>query len=267
MTPRIPEPEHPNPMRTNSQCREPSDELVRSDLGWTIELLRGFVRIALKRKGTRDRNPHEYFEDLSRRRYSQRHKDSADTVFARYLQGSALVSRLSNKRNQRIYDLGTGYGNLFTVVEFHPSSEIILVDFVDRNLQAAKARIERRYARVSTMNLDIRTDTPPKDNADAAFCMNVLPYLESPDLLLAFSSDVLRLGGNLLLLYPLRSLVWEETFEGVGITFHDPQQVAECGSRKGLIRTESTAVKFAVWGTARLVKVPIASLDVFVRER
>jgi SAM-dependent methyltransferase len=229
---------------------------------WTWELLKGFTRIKHRlfpKRATKD--PLEYFSRLPARTYEEYHVASEDDVIRYFLITSPSLAKKVSQKHLKVYDLGCGYGDLFFTIPFDSSSSITLVDFARVPLESAFNRLSDTYKNVETICTDLRSRQLPPDSADIAFAINILPYFDDNAVKNLLNPDFLRNDGLLCLVYPTRSFVWEEFFEGIRIRFFDSRLIADEAASVGLHLVEDSNIFFRLPIFRR--KIVIGRLQVF----
>lgn len=230
---------------------------------WTREFMEGIFRNIRRAPQELARDTVSYFSDLSQHEYAALHRASNDKLLSTHLSHSAVMSAYMARRNLRIYDLGAGSGEIFDSLKWDPTAHITLVDFAPAYLDHAKASLSPRFDSVTTLNADLRCWCAPSAEVDLVLCVMVLPYLTDCRRLFENAAKLLRVGGHFCLMYPLRSPVWEEEFEGIRLVFHDPRSLRMIASNNAMRIVEKIPVRFSIPGTFGLVRFTIANCDCY----
>lgn len=187
-------------------------------------------------------------------------------LFCSFFRKSRVLSTYKSKTFFTLYDIGVGFGDFFECITFPPTTKLVLVDFVKKNLEIAATRLSKIYPKIETVLADLRTWEGRYHKADIVLCINVLPYITNYNQFLFLLSDLVKKNGHCCLVYPIKSPVWDERFDGIQITLFDPNNVNILASKAGLHVVEQTEIRFALPGTRGKIHFPIAMFTIFQRE-
>lgn len=234
---------------------------------WTLELLSGVIRRRLSPKPDviQGKDTKDYFVELSAPEYRKHHAAAGDSLLGKYLKCSVALAGCLRENDIIIYDLGSGYGDFYSTIALPCNSHVVLVDFIPQVLELTRDELSSCVSSVNCLHADLRTWKAPSNVANLAVCINVLPYIPDLDSFFESAQTLLKQDGHLCLVYPLRSVVWEEVFAGIEIIFHNPAHVAQSAERAGFNALEKQEIRFAVPGTWGLCSFPIARLEIFSR--
>ncbi len=236
---------------------------ILSDIYWTKESIKGLFRSFIKKNRIITSDSLDYFKKISESYYALNHSASNSSIFCKSIKNNLLISQLIQKKNLTICDLGCGYGELFDCIKFDATSNICLVDFCQNSLKIAYERVKREYRYVDVKTIDIRNYFKLPRSCDLVFSINVLPYIENIESLFKVLGSNLNKESYCVFIYPLKSLVWEEYFDGIKIFFHDPNNVENIANncKMRLIFDDYISIKNIL--TFNLNKHPLAKISIF----
>jgi len=186
-----------------------------------------------------------YFNEISTKKYSRKHKASEDDLFARHIHqlDRFIVPKIYDAK---VWDLGCGYGYVQNLFELNSAAEIVFVDFAENALALAKQETSFLSAQKTFLCADITQYEFPHQDADIIICVNVVPYIDDINSLTQRVASLLKPGGLFLLVYPVASIVWEKQFEGITIKFHPEQILKHTFEQSGLRCWEKVSVQFTI---------------------
>ncbi len=235
-----------------------------SSYHWTWEFIKGTFRNKFSPLPDRSRRePYSYFNELTQKYYDQYHSASNDDIFCCYLRMIPHINEYLNRKNITVYDLGTGFGDLFNCLQFHTTSNIVLVDFVQDSLAIAESIIADRYNNIIQIKADLNNWGNSSHKSHLTFSINVLPYIGELSSFFGTLSGVTRPSGHCCIVYPIKSPVWEESFDGISIVLHNPQKVNRTAREAGLCLVEEREVRFSLPYSRGKINFPIGIITIF----
>lgn len=183
-----------------------------------------------------------YFEQLGQELYVKKHIAIKDSLyFEKIVQSSAIRCALLQP-SMVIVDLGAGSGDLERLIQLHPSSKVVMLDFSPNMLKVCKdlASTDSFAPVIADLeNIPLRMQC-----VDVVFMVNVVPYLDDLERVFRQVHHILRVGGLFALIEPIKNRVWEEEFDGVRIHLRDKTTVLQPLYELGFELLEEEPISF-----------------------
>lgn len=234
---------------------------------WAFEYIKGLLRDCVpilnhsKIEYSKD-SVAVYFNKISEKYYSKNHEASNDSLICYYLSSNEYLNNALSIDNPVIYDLGAGYGDIYKCIDFPINSNINLVDFSENSLSIARNSLNH-ISNVNVTLCDLREWEPDTDDANIILCINVISYIENIDLVFKSVSQTMKKDGVFVLLYPTRSPVWEDSFEGVKSIYHDSEYISDIFVELGVICIQDIDISFNFPLPFNFINKSIGKLSIF----
>jgi SAM-dependent methyltransferase len=233
---------------------------------WTHEYIKGFFRNftsnSIHANQTNDNAVSLYFNKISDSYYQKKHEASNDSLICSYIKSNLILREQLLTNKPIVYDLGSGYGDIYECIDFPQNSTINLVDFSDKSLSIAKKKIDG-ISNVKTELINLNEWESKKNDAQIVLCINVIPYISDINSLIERISNSMLKDSIFILLYPTRSPVWEDYFEKISLIYHDPKKISDISTVYNLKIVSDESINFHFTKPFSFIKKSIGKLTVF----